>query len=58
MKKSKYVTVLDFEIGRIFQYKSENFENSDDYEELITNNDHNLSNCSWMVHDDPEIITN
>ena len=54
--KSKYITVLDFEIGRIFQYKSKNFENSDEYEQFITDSGHNLSNCQWMIHDNGDII--
>ena len=33
-KYVKYITVLDFEVGRIFQYKSKNFENSDDYDDI------------------------
>ena len=55
-KESKYITVLDFEVGRIFQYKSENFENSDDYEQVITDSGHNLGNCEWMVHDDNRVV--
>ena len=53
---NKYITVLDFEVGRIFQYKSENFENSDDYEQVITDSGHNLSNCQWMISDNGDII--
>ena len=56
--KEKYITVLDFEVGKVFQYKSKNWENSDKYEELITNNGHRLSNCQWMVHDDNRTWTN
>jgi len=55
-KTAKYITVLDFEIGRIFQYKSKNFENSDEYEQFITDSGHNLSNCQWMIHDNGDII--
>ena len=54
--KFKYITVLDFEVGRIFQYKSENFENSDEYEQIITDSGHNLNNCQWMIHDNGDII--
>ena len=52
----KYITVLDFEVGRIFQYKSGNFENSDEYEQIITDSGHNLSNCQWMISDNGDII--
>ena len=54
--KEKYITVLDFEDGRVYQYKSENFENSDDYERIITDEGHSLSNCEWMIHDKPGVI--
>ena len=56
----KYITVLDFEIGRVFQYKLEVLDNADDntYERLLTNKGHNLTNCEWMVHDNNELITN
>ena len=58
-KKSKYITVLDFEIGRVFQYKvKDKFINNGDYEEYLTNKGHNLSNCEWMTHDIAKVITN
>ena len=56
----KYITVLDFEIGRVFQYKvaeRDEFHAEDYYEICITQEGHNLSNCEWMVHSDPQIIT-
>jgi hypothetical protein len=45
----KYITVLDFEAGRVFQYEV--------HEEYLTDKGHNLSNCEWMVHLDPQVIT-
>ena len=55
----KYITVLDFEIGRVFQYKvKDKFINNGDYEEYLTNKGHNLNNCEWMVHDIAGIIKN
>ena len=56
--KFKYITVLDFELGIVFQYKSKNWENSDKYEEYITEKGHRLNNCEWMIHKNPQIITN
>ena len=54
---NKYITVLDFEVGRIFQYKIEDkFINNGDYEEYLTNEGHNLNNCEWMVHDIKEFV--
>ena len=51
----KYITVLDFEVGRVFQYKVKDSDFSD-YEQIITDNGHNLSNCEWMVHENGDII--
>ena len=64
-----YITVLDYEAGRVFQYDISKF--GDDYmfidpttpqneeiEDLIVDQGHRLSNCDWMVSDDPQIITN
>jgi len=65
----KYITVLDYEAGRVFQYDVSKF--GDDYmfidpttpqneeiEDLIVDQGHRLSNCDWMISDDPQIITN
>ena len=59
-KKNKmYITVLDFEIGRVFQYKvKDRFIDNGDYEEYLTNKGNNLNNCDWMVHDIAGIIKN
>ena len=59
--KNKYITVLYFELGRVFQYKVEplweNMRPRTDYEEYLTNKGHNLGNCEWMVHDIAQVIT-
>ena len=55
-----YITILDFEAGRVFQYelpKRKPFEDIG-YENYLTNKGHNLNNCEWMVHKNPQIITN
>ena len=52
MKEIKYITVLDFETGEVYQYKSEMC----DFEEFIDQQGHNLNNCQWMVHDKPRVI--
>ena len=53
----KYITVLDFEIGRVFQYKLEEIdETAYDYERFISDEGHNLTNCEWMVHENGDII--
>ena len=54
----KYITILDFEEGRVFQYKAPNKDwQCEDYEKYLSELGHNLKNCEWMVHDSPEIIT-
>ena len=58
IKTAKYITVLDFEIGRVFQYKIEEWDiDNESCEEFLTRVGHNLSNCEWMVHEEPRIIT-
>ena len=60
MKTVKYITVLDFEIGRVYQYRvveRDEFHAEDYYEIIITQKGHNLGNCEWMVHDISKIIT-
>ena len=55
-----YITVLDFESGRVFQYdlKNSNYEENKNMEEFLTNKGHNSNNCEWMQHENPQIITN
>ena len=59
-KGMNYITVLDFEIGKVFQYKLPKRRPFEDigYEKFITDKGHRLNNCEWMVHDSNEIITN
>ena len=65
----KYITVLDFEIGKVFQYENLkhlehgwNQDEMDDHEViewyLTEVKGHRLSNIEWMLHEDNEIITN
>mgnify|MGYP003133664324 CR=1 FL=1 len=60
--KMKYITVLDFEVGRVFQYRlKELHRNNDgvvDHEEFLSNIGHNMVNCEWMVHEIAGIIKN
>ena len=56
---AKYITVLDFEIGRVFQYKIGKKGWNPDHEsceEFIINKGHRLNNCEWMVHADAGIV--
>ena len=49
----KYITVLDFEVGKVYQYEAPMC----DFEEYLSGLGHNLSNCEWIVHKNSEIIT-
>jgi hypothetical protein len=51
---NKYITVLDFEVGRVFQYKIKSKD--DNYERFITDKGHRLSNIEWMAHEIAEIL--
>ena len=56
----KYITVLDFVDGRVYQYEiqeKDEFHAEDYYEIIITQKGHNLSNTEWMVHKNPQVIT-
>ena len=50
----KYITVLDFEVGKVFQYKVMRQAgwnpDSESIEEYLTSKGHNLDNCDWMCH--------
>ena len=57
---AKFITVLDFEVGKVFQYEiGKNNWNPDheSMEEFLSGVGHNLGNCEWMCHENPEIIT-
>ena len=57
-KEAKYITVLDSEIGRVFQYKVKDWDvDNESCEDFITRKGHRLSNCQWMVHDIARIVT-
>ena len=55
-----YITVLDFEVGKVYQYevgKGNWNPDCEDIEEYLSGLGHNLANCEWMVHENPEITT-
>ena len=59
--ENKYITVLDFEVGRVFQYKidilKEKVSDSDTYVRYLGDKGHNLTNCEWMVHSEKHNLT-
>ena len=53
----KYITVLNFEDGKVYQYKISSWGNPNDWnpddescEEYLTSKGHNVNNCEWMCH--------
>ena len=57
----KYITVLDFEDGKVYQYDIDGLGFNPDTlhescEEYLTGKGHNLKNCEWMTHSDNKII--
>ena len=60
INQAKHITVLDFEVGRVFQYKFvDELEYTDNtYERYITDKGHRLNNCEWMIHKIAGIVKN
>jgi len=51
-----YITILDFEIGDVFQYEvADRKMQCEEYENFILDKGHNIKNCEWMVHEDGDI---
>ena len=56
-KTAKYITVLDFEVGIVFQYNIKEWDlENESCEDFISNKGHRLNNCEWMVHADAGIV--
>ena len=51
------LTVLDFEVGEVFQYEVLSMQHHHQHEKYLTEQGHNLGNCEWMVHNSNKIIT-
>ena len=54
-----YITVLDFEIGKVFQYETmgEGWNpDSESIEDFLESVGHRFKDCEWMIHQNPEII--
>lgn len=58
MKDKKYITVLDSEKGKVFQYQIIDWylDNEVGCEQFLDEKGHNMTNCQWMVHEG-EVIT-
>ena len=71
IETAKYITVLDFEVGKVFQYKinaaqidnvcDEHFKewnpDHESCEKFLSDKGHRLKDCSWMVHSEKHNLT-
>ena len=54
-----YITVLDFNDGKVYQYEvGSGMLSGEDYEAWMDQKGHNISNIQWMLHEDSGVITN
>ena len=51
MKTAKYLTVLDYESGKVCIYSLSSWRIDDETVEDYINRHHRVDNCEWMVHD-------
>ena len=61
IEKMKYVTILDFEVSKVFQYEVNEMKietANRDYENYIIDKGHNLNNCEWMIHEESQVFKN
>ena len=62
-KTAKYITVLDYETGIVFQYEISDvgtwnwIPENESCEDFLTNVGHRLKDCSWMVHENNDIVS-
>ena len=56
MSKFKVITVLDYESGKVTQYNVNKWKiDLQSIEVFLEGNEHNVSECYWMVHEDATI---
>ena len=61
-KDMKYLTVLDFGSGKVVQYSLQDGEQWEEmydgicpYETFMDSKGHKVSDCEWMIHDNPGV---
>ena len=61
METMNCITVLNFEMGRVYQYEVMRQEgwnpDSESIEDFLNSVGHNVNNCEWMVHSDSEVVS-
>lgn len=48
----KYITILCFEVQKVYQYKVDSNLETEELEKIITDFGFNLNNIEWMYHSD------
>ena len=48
----KYITILCFEVQKVYQYKVDSNLETEQLEEIIVDFGFNLNNIEWMYHSD------
>ena len=51
MRKFKYLTVLDYESGKVCVYSLSSWRIDDESVEDYINRHHCVKDCEWMIHD-------
>jgi hypothetical protein len=46
----KYITILDFEVAKVYQYKVDSNLETEQLENIITDFGFSLNNIEWMYH--------
>jgi hypothetical protein len=55
-EKFKYITVLDYESGRVYQYHISEWNMEFTIEFFLEEQGHNSKDCHWMVHENHRIL--
>ena len=55
-EKFKYITVLDYESGRVYQYHTSEWNMEFPIEFFLEEQGHNSNDCHWMVHENHRIL--
>ena len=63
MEQFKYITVLDYTSGRVYQYdtdewnmEADEWNMEEDVEDFLAEQGHNTNDCHWMVHKNYKVI--
>ena len=56
MEQFKYITVLDYTSGRVYQYDTDEWNMEENVEDFLAEQGHNTNDCHWMVHENYKVI--